>query len=89
MGAHDRLLSHPRSRVEPKTDAEIGAGVATDDRAEVERLRRRVAELEELQERYVLALEMVRNVSAAAVAGCGDRALDEVEVSSADRAVGF
>lgn len=56
---------------------------------EVERLRRRVAELEGLTERYATALRMVAATSGTALSGGGERCFDDVEVGSGERAVGF
>lgn len=80
-------VSHPLFMMILKTDAGNGASMARDFEAEVHRLEARVAELEGLQERYQLALRMVRDVSGLAVASSGDRLLDEVEICSADGGV--
>lgn len=63
-------LSYPPATMPPKTDAEIGAGMARDFEAEVHRLEAKVAELQQDRDRLAGLLQMVEVLAAHRVDRC-------------------
>lgn len=65
-------LSHPSETMAAKTDAENGAGMASDFEAEVRRLEAKVAEVERDRDRLAGLLQMVEALAAHRVDRCDE-----------------